>query len=217
MTQSRGSFIQTYTGRHFYPADPQPDDIDVEDIAHALSNICRFTGHTRQFYCVAQHVILGAIQANTIAEAFEFLHHDDSEAYVSDLARPTKQGLPDYCALENRVAQACATKFDLPWPHTDAIKQIDARMLVTEASQLMTGQPWWLDPHFPPPFNIQIVPWSPHKAKAAYLRMHAQLSALRATKTYVDQVIEKWAYEDDESEAAKLYATRLNKVAQANQ
>lgn len=58
MTQRRGDFICTYTGRKFYPLDPRPEDVCIEDIAHALALVNRFGGHTRVPYSVAQHSVL---------------------------------------------------------------------------------------------------------------------------------------------------------------
>jgi hypothetical protein len=64
MTQNRaGDWIQTFSGRRFYPADPRPDDMDIGDVAHALSMVCRFNGHVRFHYSVAQHAVLSAWQA----------------------------------------------------------------------------------------------------------------------------------------------------------
>lgn len=42
MEERKGVWIQTYTGRMFWPLDPRPEEIWIEDIAHALSLQCRF-------------------------------------------------------------------------------------------------------------------------------------------------------------------------------
>src|SRR5271165_4859950 len=83
-------WIQTYTGKKFFPMDPKPEDICIEDIAHSLSMICRFTGHSREFYSVAQH----SVYVSELCSEQWMLHgllHDAEEAYTNDLARPIKR------------------------------------------------------------------------------------------------------------------------------
>jgi uncharacterized protein len=91
-TAKRGDWIQTYTGRRVYPLDPSPEDIDIADIAHALSNVCRFTGHVREFYSVAQHSV---IVSECVPAPFALLGlmHDAPEAYIGDISRPLKKSL----------------------------------------------------------------------------------------------------------------------------
>ena len=79
----------TYTGKEFYPLDPNPADIDIKDIAHALSNCCRFAGHIKSFYSVAQHSVIVSELCEP-ENALAGLLHDASEAYLSDIARPVK-------------------------------------------------------------------------------------------------------------------------------
>lgn len=85
-------WIQTHTGKRFEFIDPQPDHICIDDIAHALSNKCRFNGHTKEFYSVAQHSILVSEQCETddIRIKMLALLHDAAEAYMPDFAAPIK-------------------------------------------------------------------------------------------------------------------------------
>jgi hypothetical protein len=93
VSKTRGPYIVTYTGRRFHFLDPKIDEISIEDIAHALSNVCRFTGHTKRFYSVAEHsCLVSALCDNRL----EGLLHDASEAYMSDLSSPLKMLVPDY-------------------------------------------------------------------------------------------------------------------------
>src|ERR1700724_2684254 len=83
-----GGWQQTFTGRRFYPLSPRVEDVCIEDIAHALSNICRYGGHCREFYSVAQH-------CNMVSDwmpefKLEGLLHDSPEAYIGDMVRPVK-------------------------------------------------------------------------------------------------------------------------------
>lgn len=92
------SYITTVTGKHFYPLNPDPRDIDIEDIAHALSLICRANGHFCRFYSVAQHCIACAGEAAARGHSLEVilgcLLHDASEAYLCDVTRPVKKHIP---------------------------------------------------------------------------------------------------------------------------
>ena len=111
-------WIQTHSGKAFYPFAPRPDDIDIEDIAHALAHQCRFGGHVSKFYSVAQHCVLIARVLH--AQGFDKrtilagLLHDATEAYLVDLPSPVKNMLPGYRDAENRLAAVIAEKFDLP-------------------------------------------------------------------------------------------------------
>jgi 5'-deoxynucleotidase YfbR-like HD superfamily hydrolase len=101
------------------PCNPEPADICIEDIAHALPQICRFTGHASVFYSVAQHSLwvsewLANRGASPLLQLAGLLH-DASEAYLSDLNTPAKRQLRDYLAAEERVQGAIAEAFGLPF------------------------------------------------------------------------------------------------------
>jgi len=132
------SWILTRSGKHFDFADPQPDQIDIVDIAWALSNECRFAGQCIGFYSVAQH----SLRASHIVQpesALEALLHDASEAYCKDIPMPLKALLPDYKAIERRVDIAIRAKFGLPTNCSAAVKHADLILLATERRDLM---PW---------------------------------------------------------------------------
>ena len=137
-----GDWIQTFTGKQFWPLDPRPGDIHIEDIAHALSNICRFTGHCRTFYSVAEHSVRVAATLPQRCELWGLLH-DASEAYLCDLPRPVKRsgalGVL-YCEAERKLSMAVAEKFALDWPEPPEVKLADDILLVTEQRDLM-GRP----------------------------------------------------------------------------
>ena len=98
------SYILTYKKLEFYPLDPKIEDIDIEDIAHALSLLCRANGHFKHFYSVALHSINCAYEAlkrgSSSRVALGCLLHDGSEAYLADITRPVKKHLQNYLEFE---------------------------------------------------------------------------------------------------------------------
>lgn len=129
------SFIQTLSGKQFDYLSATIDDIDIEDIAVALSNICRFSGHLPEFYSVAQHSVLCS-QLVSPEFAFEALMHDAAEAYCQDIPAPLKALLPDYREIEKRTDQLIRFKFGLPLEEASVVKYADLTMLATERRDL---------------------------------------------------------------------------------
>ena len=99
------SYILTYTKKEFYPLEPKIEDIDIEDISHALSLLCRANGHFKHFYSVAQHSINCAYEAQARGYSKNVilgcLLHDGSEAYLADITRPVKKHLHKYLEIED--------------------------------------------------------------------------------------------------------------------
>mgnify|MGYP005850916999 FL=1 len=161
------SWIQTYTGRMFWPMRPRVEDLDIRDIAHSLAMQCRFNGHCRVFYSVAEHCVrVSRILPQELA-AWGLLH-DAAEAYMSDLPRPVKQSLPEFAAAEERLLQVVADRFGLAWPIPQAVWQADDALLATEARDLMAPPPksWGLSV---PPLPAPIVPVSTGQAEEMFL------------------------------------------------
>ncbi len=168
------SWLQTYTGRQFWSLDPRPEDVDLHDIAHALALKCRYTGHCKAFYSVAQHSIIGARQAGSVELARWFLMHDAGEAYLFDAARPIKHAIPQIKEIEERIMRCVAERFGLPWPEPPGVKEIDNRMLMTERRDLMATPPRpWTVRAEPYPFTIYSEPWE--KCEAAFTEMAESL------------------------------------------
>ena len=165
--------IQTQSLRYFNYVDPHPDQFTIEDIAHALSNICRFAGHTNKFYSVAQHCVIMSYHV-TPMYALHALLHDAAEAFLGDIPTPLKQMLPEYKVIESRVEKVILNKFgitDMP----PEIKEFDTRMLVTEQNYLMpeANRHWTFDAK---PLDILIRPAEPAIAKRKYLTRFEELS-----------------------------------------
>ena len=116
-----GPFIQTLSGRRVNPLDAAPEDIDPADIARALSNLCRFGGHSKAFYSVAQHsaIVCDLLEERgaTPDELMAALLHDAAEAYLGDLPHPLKHRSELGAAFrvaEKRLEAVIAERFALP-------------------------------------------------------------------------------------------------------
>ena len=186
--------ICTYTGRWVHPTHPHPNEISIEDIAHALAHQCRFTGHTRFFYSVAEHSVHCATMAPPELELTALLH-DASEAYLSDLARPVKHTEvlgAAYREVEVGLETVIAQRFDLVYPYPDAIKRIDNAMLTKEIQDLMPpefARRWpACDAHDRSAEGVPAAPsylhcWKPTEARARFLARFTMVTAERGEST----------------------------------
>ena len=176
---SRGPYIGTYTGKKFYPLDIRESDIDIGDIAHALSNQCRFAGHVKEFYSVAQHCCLVSDYFLTdiplTSSAWRGLLHDASEAYLVDVPRPIKQiaNFDTYREIEQKTQRAIYHKFGI-YPYEDPtwLHDADNLLLATEARDLMNDPGWC---HQMPKAQMFITGWSPSKAKTEFMKRFNKL------------------------------------------
>lgn len=179
------NFMITFRGNRFYVDAPERTKFEIEDIAHALSHLCRFGGHTSEFYSVAQHSwvvsrILEYTPGTTPQQWLLGLMHDATEAYMVDVPTPLKRVLPDYERRETGLYELIAGQMNLP--HMDpkgltaaAIKRADREALVMEAARLIPGglvfpvsgdSGYRRDDHLiSPGFEC----WDPKLAKAVFL------------------------------------------------
>jgi len=175
-----GDWIQTFRGVQFWPLDPRPEELLIEDIAHALSMQCRFTGHVREFYSVAEHSVRVSNRAAQLAGKDEILAallgrwglmHDASETYLFDLARPVKHspGMVGYREAEARLMSVICERFHLPQEEPKQVRLADNELLSTEARDLMGPRPAaWRDCAEPLPHQIQ-KPWTHGVAEQMFL------------------------------------------------
>ena len=166
--------LSTYTGHYIDLLNMTADDVKIMDIAHSLSQQCRFAGHTTQFYSVAQHSVRVALALPRHLQLTGLLH-DAAEAYVVDLPRPIKQLLPDYRILEERVWLAICFRYGLNTILPAEVKRADERALVAEFQEVMTFQPpasW-----FPGirPLSPSCRAWRPEEARGAFLTLFLKL------------------------------------------
>ncbi len=173
-------WIQTFTGKAFWPLSPRPQDVCIEDIAHALSMKCRYTGHCKRFYSVAEHSVLASFMA-TPEDNFWALMHDATEAYLPDVARPVKRAIAGFIEIEDRLMEVIAGVFGLPMPMPASIKNIDLILLATERRDLLTEPPYhWKSTENVQPIQRTIDALSPERAKAAFLQRFNVLSLSHA-------------------------------------
>lgn len=170
-------WINTFTGRKFYPLDPRVEDIHIEDIAHALSLQCRFTGHVQYFYSVAQHSVHVAEHVSAKDRLWALLH-DAPEAYLIDLARPVKHApaLAGYRRAEVALMKAICRRFGLSPKMPAPVKEADNRMLITEAHSLMTMHDDWLNECPYQPYKQTVVSMLPGACEERFLSLFRRLT-----------------------------------------
>ena len=131
---------------------PTPEDIELEDIVYALSNINRFTGHASPTYSVAQHSLF---VASLVDESLrkEALLHDATEAYLGDVASPLKM-LPhmrQYRILEDNLRAVIADRFGLEREVPRSVSEADALAGQIEFKALVEKAP-----------DVRIEPFTPY-------------------------------------------------------
>jgi len=174
-------YIQTFTGKSFYPLEPRAEDICIEDIAHALSNICRYTGHCKFFYSVAQHSVLVAdilkTQGYSKETQFHGLMHDGTEAYLCDIAKPVKNEIPHYVEHEKKLETLIFDVFKINYDCWDAaveaVHRADQIALATEIKYLMNNPKW--DWPVSAMKGVEVKYQSPVEAKAHFELRYGEL------------------------------------------
>lgn len=187
------NWTQTYTGKAMEVLNPTPDMIDLEDIAHGLSNICRFTGQTLRFYSVAEHSVRVHDHCKKLYGRAErvlkwALLHDATEAYLVDFPRPLKKSplFAPYRALEMQMEDTIIKALHLEVPSNGCedvrflVEHADGRLLATEKKHLMAPEPQSWGP-LPDPIKIRWwdkMGWDPEKAKRKFNNRLKQLGLI---------------------------------------
>jgi hypothetical protein len=174
------AWISTFTGKKFYLLQPRLKDIDIRDIAHSLAYQCRWTGHTKYHYSIAQHSWYCSF-IGPEDEAFDRLMHDGSEAYMGDMNRPLKhftQAGPAYRAQETVVQNSIAVKYGLALVQPPSVHYADNLLLYAEKEQLIAGNHRWKIKWGTGGVSarVKITRWTPEKAEKKFLERFKELS-----------------------------------------
>jgi 5'-deoxynucleotidase YfbR-like HD superfamily hydrolase len=172
-----GKFLTTFSGTNVYLDKINPNTINIEDIAHALSNICRFNGHTKDFYSVAQHSVLVSQYCPLELKIIGLLH-DASEAYLCDVPSPLKHSdyFIDYADLEEKFTKIILRKFSVFSTIPSEVKEIDEILLHTECRDLMNNCSWLKKDA--KTLDEKIIPLPPKEAKQLFLETFNKLQWL---------------------------------------
>lgn len=175
----KNSWVQTYTGRRFFPLDPDKNEICIEDIANALGKICRYNGHTSKFYSVAEHSVYVS-QNVSEKNAMWGLLHDAAEAYLGDVVSPIKPFLNGYREYEENLMACIAEKFDLCWPMPKEVKQADVAIIGDESFQVMGLKPTTWSQTILPPLGIEIVGLDWEASTELFLKRYDEIAKTKA-------------------------------------
>lgn len=176
-----GDFMQTFTGRKYWPMDPRPHEVHIEDIAHSLSLQCRYAGHCIKFLSVAEHSVLIArsLAAKHAPEvALAGLLHDAPEAYCVDIPRPLKPYLTNYKEIEQKNWLAIAARFQLDRELPREVHDADNRIIADELVN-MREMPWHAR-YAGKELGVKLRYWSPEEAELEFLATFDALMAGRA-------------------------------------
>lgn len=175
------AWIQTYTGRKFFPFAPRQQDIRIVDIAHSLSMQCRFNGHLTEFYSVAEHCVHASYLVSDEAKLAALLH-DAAEAYIGDMPQPVKRNLSSFCELDHNLQNAVFARFGVNLTDNiiKEVKAVDRYMLFVEAEAYLPNpellNDWQVDRYpFTPRTPITLKAWSPAEARSAFIGRFLEL------------------------------------------
>ena len=181
-----GPYLQTVSGRWVNPFDPDPGQLDGGDIARALANQCRFGGHSRVFYSVAQHsVIVSELveqRGGDVEDVFAALMHDATEAYLGDMPHPLKHRSPLGAAFkdaEDHLERALHERFGIK-PAVPEIKRADRALLATERRAFSSEDWHWPELEGVEPLDLELTAWPPDEAARTFAERYAELDARRA-------------------------------------
>ena len=168
--------IITCSGKLFSLLQPDPADICVGDIAHSLSNSCRWGGHSRHFFSVAEHSVMVSKLVRPEYALWGLLH-DAAEAYLVDLPRPVKLLMPNYQEMEAKIMLAVCVHFRIDPQEPLEVKEADARLLTDEAHALGMYPEVWGE-NLMEPWNVELELLSPAIAKERFLQRYNEIIQL---------------------------------------
>jgi 5'-deoxynucleotidase YfbR-like HD superfamily hydrolase len=181
-TDKDEQWISLLSGAKFNYNKPEESDVTIEDIASALSNVCRFSGHLPRFYSVAQHLV-NTSRIVSPPNRFTALMHDTAEAFTNDLPTPLKWALPIFKELEVSIESAMGKKFGFEYPYPQEVKDADTTMLMLEKYYVKGDDSVWpnyekYDKFYVEPYRhlVEIEhSWQPVRAKREFLERFYEL------------------------------------------
>lgn len=171
------NWMYTASGKRWYFEAPRSQDVDINDIAHALSNLCRYGGHASQFYSVAEHAVHVSHMVPR-EDALAGLLHDATEAYVVDVPRPLKRLLSDYKRFEQLTWRAISGALGVPYELPDSVHRADNDILFIEKDVLLprtSDDDWGMGATRNWKAHASIYCWSPTRAKMEFLNRYKEL------------------------------------------
>jgi uncharacterized protein len=178
---AKDNFIALLSGAKMNYHYPERSDVTIEDIASALSNNCRFSGHLPRFYSIAQHLVnTSRIVPHELA--FTGLMHDTAEAFTNDLPTPLKWEFPVFKELETKIESAMSKRFDFEFPYPKEVKQADTHMLILEKFYVKEDftiwpnyEEWTQEMVEPYRLMVDLDSWQPRRAKREFLERYYEL------------------------------------------
>lgn len=186
---SSDNWISLLSGARFNYDKPEESSVTIEDIASALSNVCRFSGHLPCFYSVAQHLV-NTSRIVPREYSFDALMHDTAEAFTNDLPTPLKWVLPIFKELETKIESAMADKFGFTFPYPPSVKEADTHMLMLEKYYVKEDFSVWpryekFTPEYVAPYRelVDLKGWQPIRAKREFLQRFEELNNERLARS----------------------------------
>lgn len=168
-------FVETYTGKYVDLENPKPHMIDIVDIAHGLSKLCRFGGAVSKFYSVAEHAVVMSSYNHSLEVKQWFLLHDAAECYTGEILGPFKAMFDEIAWREDIILLTVAEKFGLIIPPPlEEIKFMDQQMCLLEAQQLLKSKGSWCKVEREI-VGINLECWEPEIAKSEFLIQYKKL------------------------------------------
>lgn len=200
-----GPWITTYTGKRFYPLDPRPEEVDIEDIAQSSALTTRYRGHIKEFYSVAQHETTLAsyilMRYGNAEWAMKAMVHDSGETYTADIPAQTKDlcyiivGTPNALLYsleqaETRIMNTVFASLRMQRGIPDLVHDADLRIRYDEAQVLRTNQELYHDPGTEP-LGVIIKPcWQPNEGRQLYMKYFGYLSDMLTRQRVTGRTIE---------------------------
>jgi len=184
-TKLDDQWISLLSGATFNYNKPEESDVTLQDLAYALSNVCRFSGHLPRFYSVAQHLVNTSYIVSP-ENAYSALMHDTAEAFTNDLPTPLKWAFPIFKELEVKIESAMAKRFGFEYPYPPEVKEADTIMLMLEKYHVKQCDQHWpmydkYTREYVAPYldKVDLTSWRPSIARNKFLARFEELTNAR--------------------------------------